>query len=135
MALKIIKTERAIIETLINLFLGHDDREMRVVRYTENSGSFVGVSRPRVSFKTHSRPNREISRDVALASLDEDIPMTGSNNNTRQVIMRERNRGMSRGRNSPLPSRYFRGGLPGPRPRPFPLGDSNWYRISVSRNL
>lgn len=110
------------------LHIGHDTRIIRT-----NEGSYLGGTRPRVSFKTHARPNREIPRSLALASLDEDIPMTGSaNNNTRQVIIRDRGRGMSRGRNSPLPSRNFRGGQStGSRPRQLPLGESNWYRISV----
>lgn len=115
------------------MHIGHDNRVVR-----PNEGSYLGGTRPRVSFKTRARPNREIPRNLALASLDildEDIPMTGgANNNTRQVIIRDRSgRGTSRGRNSPLPNRNFRGGQSsGSRPRQLPLGESNWYRISVS---
>ncbi|XP_012234855.1 nuclear RNA export factor 1 [Linepithema humile] len=115
-------------------YFGHDDRGGR------SGGSHLGSTKPRVSFKTH-RINREIPRNLALASLDEDIPMTGnSNNNTRQVIVRERDRSdknwqrrISQGRNSPLPNRNFgKGGPPGgSRLRQFPLGECSWYRVYI----
>lgn len=119
------------------MLIGHDDRAGR------NNGGHLEGTRPRVSFKTH-RPNRELSRNAVLASLDEDIPMTGNNNNnrqTRQVIIASRDRDrrdrmwqrtITRGRNSPLPNRNFKGGQSGPRIQALPIGESNWYRISVS---
>jgi len=65
--------------------------------------------------------------------------MTGSsNNNTRQVIINQRDRGdrtwrtVSRGRNSPMPNRNFKGGQSSSRFRPLPMGESSWYRIIVS---
>ncbi|XP_070164078.1 nuclear RNA export factor 1 [Polyergus mexicanus] len=118
-------------------YFGHDDRMGR-----NNGGSHLEGTRPRVSFKTH-RPNREISRNAVLTSLDEDIPMTGNNNNnnrqTRQVIIAPRDRDrrdrwqrkIARGRNSPLPNRNFKGGQSGPRIQALPIGESNWYRISI----
>lgn len=104
----------------------HDDRVPR------NDGSLYLGNRPRVSFKTQARPARDVPRGLALACLDEDVQMaTSSNNNNRQVIMTGRNRGIQRGRNSPVPQRRFRMGL-APRIRQFPIGDSNWYKITVS---
>lgn len=97
-------------------------------------GPYIGGNRLRVSFKTQ-RPNKDIRRNINMANLDEDIPMTmSSNNNSRQVVIRERGRGgSSRGRNSPLPSRNFHGGQPtGSRLRPSRLGESDWYKICVS---
>lgn len=126
------------------MLIGHDDRLGR-----NNGGPHLEGTRPRVSFKT-LRPNRELSRNIALASLDEDIPMTGNSNNntrqTRQVFMttntrdrdrRERmwQRTIARGRNSPLPNRNFNGGQSGSRLQTLPIGESNWYRISVSDNF
>lgn len=113
-----------------------------------NNGPHLEGTRPRVSFKTF-RPNREMSRNVALASLDEDIPMTGNCNNnnrqTRQVFVtnisrrKEMVKGwqglLPRGRNSPLPNRNFKGGQSGSRIQTLVLGESNWYRISVSDNF
>lgn len=120
------------------LFLGHDDRVGRNVG--RDGGSHIGPIKHRVSFKTH-RPNNRDLRNLALSNLDEDIPMTGSsNNNTRQVIInqRDRDRGdrawrtVPRGRNSPMPNRNFKGGQSGSRLRPLSIGESNWYRIIVS---
>lgn len=94
---------------------------------------FVGT-RPRVSFKTQ-RPHKNIRRNLTLANLDDDIPMTtNSNNNTKQVIIRERGCGDgSRGRNSPLPNRNFQGGqFTGPRMRTNRIGECDWYKICVS---
>ncbi|XP_011151183.1 nuclear RNA export factor 1 isoform X2 [Harpegnathos saltator] len=109
-------------------YFGHDDR---VIRPT--MGTYLGATRPRVSFKTQ-RPNKDIRRNMSLANLDEDIPMTpSSNNNTRQVVIRERGRGNgSRGRNSPLPNRNFQGGQSiGLRLRPYRLNECDWYRIII----
>jgi len=70
--------------------------------------------------------------------------MTGnSNNNNRQirqvVVPRDRDRTwqrtIGRGRNSPLPNRNFKGGQPGSRIQTLPIGESNWYKISVSDNF
>lgn len=111
-----------------------------------NGGPHFEGTRPRVSFKTH-RPNREISRNALLASLqDEDIPMTGNCNNnnrqTRQVIIASRDRDrrdriwqrtIGRGRNSPLPNRNFKGGQS--RIQTLPMGDSSWFKINVSDNF
>lgn len=121
-------------------YFGHDDRMGR------NNGPHLEGTRPRVSFKT-LRPNRELSRSVALASLDEDIPMTGNCNNnnnnrhTRQVFVTNMSRRkdmvkgwqglLSRGRNSPLPNRNFKGGQSGSRIQTLAVGESNWYRISI----
>jgi len=79
---------------------------------------------------------------MALTSLDEDIPMTGSSsNNARQLInVRDRDKGYRiwqkttiRGRNSPLPNRNFKGHSSDSRSSGFlPIGDSNWYRVTVS---
>ncbi|XP_011697338.1 PREDICTED: nuclear RNA export factor 1-like [Wasmannia auropunctata] len=54
-----------------------------------------------------------MSRNLALASLDEGIPMTDSNNNTRQVIINQRD---NSDRNWMLP---------------LPLTESNWYKIII----
>ncbi|KYQ54883.1 Nuclear RNA export factor 1 [Trachymyrmex zeteki] len=78
-----------------------------------------------------------MSRNLAFANLDDDIPMI-SNNNTRQVILNPSNRergdrtwrNVSRGRNSPMPNRNFKGGQAGSR-RPPPLRESNWYRVTI----
>ncbi|PBC33408.1 nuclear RNA export factor 1 [Apis cerana] len=106
-------------------YFAHDDRVPR------NDGSLYLGNRPRVSFKTQARPARDVPRGLALACLDEDVQMaTSSNNNNRQVIMTGRNRGIQRGRNSPVPHRRFRMGL-APRIRQFPIGDSNWYKITI----
>lgn len=96
------------------------------------SGTYLGGTRPRVSFKTQ-RHNKDI-RHLALAGLDEDVPMAmSSKNNARQMVIRERGRGGSRGRNSPLPNRNFQGGQGGPqRTHPHRLGESDWYKICVS---
>ncbi|XP_011701217.1 PREDICTED: nuclear RNA export factor 1-like [Wasmannia auropunctata] len=120
-------------------YFGHDDRGRNMGR--DGGGPHVGPIKHRVSFKALNRPNnRDMSRNLALASLDEDIPMTGSNNNARQVIINQRDnrdrgdrnwRTVPRGRNSPMPNRHFKGGQPGPRMRPLPLGESNWYRIII----
>jgi len=78
---------------------------------------------------------------MALTSLDEDIPMTGSSSNsTRQLInVRDRDKGYRiwqkttiRGRNSPLPNRNFKGHSSDSRSGFLPIGDSNWYRVTVS---
>ncbi|XP_043803454.1 nuclear RNA export factor 1-like [Apis laboriosa] len=104
-------------------YFAHDDRVPR------NDGSLYLGNRPRVSFKTQARPARDVPRGLALACLDEDVQMaTSSNNNNRQVIMTGRNRGIQRGRNSPVPHRRFR---MAPRIRQFPIGDSNWYKIII----
>ncbi|XP_033341317.2 nuclear RNA export factor 1 [Megalopta genalis] len=89
-------------------YFGHDDRVPR------NNGAFhfhLG-SRPRVSFKTQTRPSTsELSRNLALTCLDDDVQMaTSSNNNSRQVIVSGRDFNSRRGRLSPLPVRGFRGG-------------------------
>ncbi|XP_011875423.1 PREDICTED: nuclear RNA export factor 1-like [Vollenhovia emeryi] len=80
---------------------------------------------------------RNVGRDGG-PHVDEDIPMAGSsNNNTRQVIINQRDRGrgdrhtVSRGRNCPMPNRNFKGGQAGVRPRMFPLVQSNWYKIII----
>ncbi|KAK2586874.1 hypothetical protein KPH14_009811 [Odynerus spinipes] len=104
-------------------YFGHDDRVGRT-----SSGTFG--NRRRVSFKPQGRSGRDIPRSLALA-LDDDIPMAGtSNNNNRQVIVRGRNRGLSRGRNSPLPHREFRSGLSS-RPQQVPAGETNWYKVTI----
>ncbi|XP_017875775.1 nuclear RNA export factor 1-like [Ceratina calcarata] len=110
-------------------YFAHDDRVSR-----NDGGSYFG-HRPRVSFKTQSRPSRDMPRNLALACLDdltsEDVPMANSsNNNNRQVIMRGRDRGIQRGRNSPVPHRRFRGG-PLSRARQLPLGETSWYKITI----
>ncbi|KAG7199785.1 hypothetical protein KM043_000448 [Ampulex compressa] len=105
-------------------YFGHDDR----VR--PDGGSYLG-SRPRVSFKTQARSSREIPRSLALACLDDDVPMaTSSNNNARQVIVRGRDRGAPRGRNSPLPHRGFRGGPALSRSR-LSASEGTWYKITI----
>ncbi|KOC68173.1 Nuclear RNA export factor 1 [Habropoda laboriosa] len=112
-------------------YFGHDDRVPR-----NDGGSYLG-SRPRVSFKTQARPTRDEPRGLALACLDEDVQMaTSSNNNNRQVIIRGRDRGMQRGRNSPVPHRRFRSG-PAPRMRQLGINwhklpiEANWYKITI----
>lgn len=109
-------------------YFGHDDRVGRQGRDRRPHGPI----KHRVSFKTHTPHN--MSRNLAFANLDDDIPMT-SNNNTRQVILnRERAdrgwRNVSRGRNSPMPNRNFKGGQSGSR-RPPPLRESSWYRVTI----
>lgn len=107
-------------------YTAHDDRIPR-----SDGGSYLG-NRPRVSFKTQARPTRDVPRSLASACLDEDVQMaTSSNNNNRQVIITGRNRGTLRGRNSPVPYRRFRMRL-APRMRQLPIGEPNWYKISVS---
>lgn len=122
-----------VILTIIYFCTGHDDRGGRI------GGSHLGGTKPRVSFKTNI--NRDIRRNLALSSLnDDDIPMTGnSNNNSRQVIVRDARdnknwqRRIMQGRNSPLPNRNFgKGGPSGSRLRQFTLQECNWYRVSVS---
>ncbi|XP_011701091.1 PREDICTED: nuclear RNA export factor 1-like [Wasmannia auropunctata] len=122
------------------LYFGHDDRGRNMGR---DGGPHVGPIKHRVSFKPFHRPNNRdiMSRNLAFASLD-DIPMmTGSNNNTRQVIINQRNnrdrgdgnwRTVPHGRNSSMPNRNFKGGQPGPRMRPLPLEQFNWYKIEIS---
>ncbi|OAD59082.1 Nuclear RNA export factor 1 [Eufriesea mexicana] len=106
-------------------YFAHDDRIPR-----SDGGSYLG-NRPRVSFKTQARPTRDVPRSLASACLDEDVQMaTNSNNNNRQVIITGRNRGTLRGRNSPVPYRRFRMPLV-PRIRQLPLGEPNWYKITV----
>lgn len=96
--------------------------------------SYLG-NRPRVSFKTQARPARDMPRSLALACLDEDVQMaTSSTNNNRQTMIRGRDRGMQRGRNSPLPHRRFRGGLAAPRAR-LPIGEPSWYKVTVSERV
>lgn len=109
------------------LYTGHDDRVPR-----NDRGSYLG-NRPRVSFKTQARPTRDVPRSLTLACLDEDVQMATSsnNNNNRQVIMTGRNRRTQRGRNSPVPHRRYRTSLV-PRPKRFPMGETNWYKITVS---
>lgn len=103
---------------------GHDDRVRR-----KSDGTFG--NRRRVSFKPQGRSGREISRSLTLA-LDDDIPLAGSsNNNNRQVIVRGRNRGLSRGRNSPLPHRALRSGSLSTS-QSLPAGETSWYKITVN---
>ncbi|XP_036149391.1 nuclear RNA export factor 1 isoform X2 [Monomorium pharaonis] len=117
-------------------YFGHDDR---VGRNVGRDGIHIGPTKHRVSFKTFRPNNRDMSRNLALVNLDEDIPMTGSSNNNRQVVInqRDRERGdrawriVSRGRNSPMPNRHFKGGQQGSRMRPLPIGESSWYRIII----
>ncbi|EGI63482.1 Nuclear RNA export factor 1 [Acromyrmex echinatior] len=80
-------------------YFGHDDRVGRQGRDRRPHGPI----KHRVSFKTHTPHN--MSRNLAFANLDDDIPMT-SNNNTRQ------------------------GGQSGSR-RPPPLRESSWYRVTI----
>lgn len=104
-------------------YFGHDDRVGRA-----GGGTFG--NRRRVSFKPQGRSGRDIPRSLALA-LDDDIPMAGtSNNNNRQVVVWGRNRGLSRGRNSPLPHREFRSNFSS-RPQQVPAGETNWYKITI----
>ncbi|CAL7946484.1 unnamed protein product [Xylocopa violacea] len=106
-------------------YFGHDDRVPR------NDGSSYLGNRPRVSFKTQARPVRDIPRSLAIACLDEDVQMaTSSNNNNRQVIIRGRDRGMQRGRNSPVPPRKFRGRM-FQRLNQHPLGESTCYKVTI----
>ncbi|XP_011877192.1 PREDICTED: uncharacterized protein LOC105567167 isoform X2 [Vollenhovia emeryi] len=119
-------------------YFGHDDRTM-VRNGGRDGGPHVGPTKHRVSFKTRRPNHRDMSRNLILSNLlDEDIPMAGSsNNNTSQVIInqRDRDRGrgdrhtVSRGRNSPMPNRNFKGGQAGVRSR---LVQSDWYKIIVS---
>ncbi|XP_011863446.1 PREDICTED: nuclear RNA export factor 1-like [Vollenhovia emeryi] len=121
-------------------YFGHDDRTM-VQNVGRDGGPHVGPTKHRVSFKTLRPNHRDMSRNLILSNLilDADIPMAGSsNNNTRQVIMkRDRDRGdrtwhtVSRGRNSPMPNRNFKGGQAGLRSRVLPIVESNWYRIII----
>lgn len=123
-----------VILTIIYFCTGHDDRGGRIGR------SHFGGIKPRVSFKTNR--NRDIPRNLALSSLnDDDIPMTGnSNNNNRQVIVRDardnknwQRRKNLQGRNSRLPNKNFgKGGPSGSRLRQFALQESNCYRVNVS---
>ncbi|KAL2737440.1 nuclear RNA export factor 1-like isoform X1 [Vespula maculifrons] len=104
-------------------YFGHDDRVGR-------TSSGTCGNRRRVSFKPQGRLGRDVSRSLTLA-LDDDIPMAGtSNNNNRQVIVRGRNRGLSRGRNSPLPHRAIRTGILS-TPQSLPAGETNWYKITI----
>ncbi|CAK9805827.1 Nuclear RNA export factor 1 [Anthophora quadrimaculata] len=104
-------------------YFGHDDRVPR------NDGVLYFASRPRVSFKTQARPVRNVPRGL---TLDEDVQMaTSSNNNNRQVVVRGRDRGMQRGRNSPVPYRRFRVGGPTSRMKQLSIGASNWYKITI----
>ncbi|XP_033311545.1 nuclear RNA export factor 1-like [Bombus bifarius] len=108
-------------------YFGHDDRVPR-----NDRGSYLG-NRPRVSFKTQARPTRDVPRSLTLACLDEDVQMATSsnnNNNNRQVIITGRNRRTQRGRNSPVPHRRYRTSLV-PRPKRFPMGETNWYKITI----
>ncbi|XP_071877771.1 nuclear RNA export factor 1-like, partial [Bombus fervidus] len=109
-------------------YFEHDDRVPR-----NDKGSYLR-KRPRESFKTQARPTRDVPRSLALALLDEDVQMATSsnnnNNNNRQVIMTERNRRTQRGRNSPAPHRRYRTSSV-PRPKRFPIGETNWYKISI----
>ncbi|XP_014481162.1 PREDICTED: nuclear RNA export factor 1-like [Dinoponera quadriceps] len=108
-------------------YFAHDNRNARRILDPYDG------TRLRVSFKTQRPVNKQIRRN--LVNLDEDIPMTTtSNNNTRQVTIRERGRGSgSRGRNSPLPSRNFQAGqfIGQMRMRTNRLGESDWYKISI----
>ncbi|XP_060823094.1 nuclear RNA export factor 1-like [Bombus pascuorum] len=111
-------------------YFEHDDRAPR-----NDRGSYLS-NRPRVSFKTQARPTRDVPRSLALACLDEDVQMATSsnnnnnNNNNRQVIMTGRNRRTQRGRNSPVPHTRHRTSLV-PKPRRFPMGETNWYKITI----
>lgn len=113
-----------VLSFIILYHVGHDDRVGRT-----NDGTFG--NRRRVSFKPQGRSGRDISRSLTLA-LDDDIPMAGSsNNNNRQVIVRGRNRGLSRGRNSPLPHRALRSGTLS-MSQSLPAGETSWYKITVN---
>lgn len=113
-----------ILSFIILYCTGHDDRVGR-------TSSGTCGNRRRVSFKPQGRLGRDVSRSLTLA-LDDDIPMAGtSNNNNRQVIVRGRNRGLSRGRNSPLPHRAIRTGILS-TPQSLPAGETNWYKITVN---
>ena len=117
------------------LISGHDNRVGG-----RNDGPVFANNRARVvSFKAQSKPGKEKHRIMELAfkqHLDDDVQMNvGSNNNGRQVIVRGRGRGnynsgsRMRGRNSPLPQRMTNKVS---RPISLGLGDSNWYRVTVS---
>ncbi|XP_035739512.1 nuclear RNA export factor 1-like isoform X2 [Vespa mandarinia] len=104
-------------------YFGHDDRVGRT-----SDGTFG--NRRRVSFKPQGRSSRDISRSLTL-TLDNDIPMAGtSNNNNRQVIVWRRSRGLSRGRNSPLPHRALRSGILS-MSQSLPAGETSWYKITI----
>lgn len=122
------------------LFLGaapYTDRVGRDIR--RGDGSRIDITNLRVTFKNPRPNNRNMSRNLALTNLDEDIPMIGdSNNNTRQVILNLRDRGDrawrtgSYGRNNPMPNRNFKGSQLGLRSQPLPLTECSWYKILVS---
>lgn len=110
------------------LYTEHDDRVPR-----NDRGSYLN-NRPRVSFKTQARPTRDVPRSLTLACLDEDVQMattSNNNNNNKQVIITGRNRKTQRGRSSPVPHRRDRTSLV-PRSKRFPMGETNWYKITVS---
>ncbi|XP_011861620.1 PREDICTED: nuclear RNA export factor 1-like isoform X2 [Vollenhovia emeryi] len=123
-------------------YFGHDDRTM-VQNVGRDGGPHVRPTKHRVSFKTLRPNHRDMSPNLILSNLlDEDIPMAdSSNNNTRQVIMNQRDRDkgrgertwhtVSRGRNSPMPNRNFKGGQADVKSRVFPLVQSNWYKIII----
>ncbi|XP_018376898.1 PREDICTED: nuclear RNA export factor 1-like isoform X2 [Trachymyrmex cornetzi] len=131
------------------------DHNDGVERSVGRNGRFhVGPIKHHVSFRIH-RPNNLISRNLAFANLDNDIPMT-SNNNTRQVIInqrdqinqRDRERGgrirrtVYHGGNNSVPNckgaqfqgiqgRNFKGDQSNSRMQPFILRVSNGYRINI----
>lgn len=84
-----------------------------------------------VSFKTHRPNNRELMKSLALANLDEDIPMTGSNNNSRKGVFRgKENKNRKWNREWTRPNMR---GCTGPKNgrSPLPLAEGNWYRVII----
>lgn len=108
--------------------IGHDDRVGRT-----GGGSHGGVRSRVVSFKTHRPNNRELVNSLALASLDEDIPMIGSNsnNNLRQVVVRGKDKNKwNREWRDNLPMRGYNTGPKNSRSA-LPLAEGNWYKIII----
>ncbi|KYN06147.1 PREDICTED: nuclear RNA export factor 1-like [Cyphomyrmex costatus] len=107
----------------------------------------VGPIRHHVSFKIH-KTNNQISRNLAFVNLD-DISST-SDNNTRQMIINQKNRergnriwhNVSSRRNNQMPNfkgvqfqglqgKKFKGDQSSSRMQPFFLKESNGYRINI----
>ncbi|KAL7302375.1 hypothetical protein TKK_0005034 [Trichogramma kaykai] len=82
----------------------HDDRMGHSVE-----GSKFVHSKPRVSFKKQNfKPDK--FRNNFLKNIDEDVLMSGSNNNVARQLHRARGKSFPRGRNSPLPRNDHRNG-------------------------
>ena len=114
----------------LKYFIGHDDRTSSRPNEFGHMPK-LGHTKLRVSFKNQNFKSDKIKSHLLKHQIDDDVLMSGSNNNSRQFANRGRGKRFPRGRNSPLPSTNIRDG----RSRTIPISESNWYRVNVRDHI